>query len=515
MSNLAKTQAQWNRHFEEEFCELLLAPIRLLRECKDRFRFERTQVVLLDGRGYVTSLTLAGVVTGVNTDTKGQLYIRIAADGGNWDINIYKATGAGGGDLVASVNALAAAGTSALTAENSSGLSGSITIGASMAAVANDTIVAQTFVDFRKLARDVLDGDGAKDSATLALLVDAYDQVWRNTEASLAIMRGAVQRWAAELGQSGPEFTGQSFASLVSDEPVRGNSGEVSRRRTGFLPFYAEAMEDEGTAGEQDVVRRVTAGGAGSFDAANTGQGAVASHTPGEQCPAGVWTFECDAGQGTGRGGSETFSGRVKISGTDEELTFSGLTIKQSWTGPRGFGPITLTRTHSKTNDGSNNNFAAASGAVVTGEKESNTNAGVLYVKITANGSNWDIAFYKASTQTDSEKVAEALNVATSAAFTAEAKNGSGLTIAWTMGGTPGASTNITFNLNFFVVQNGDGVPDKFTVTTSVTGTPGLIQETVSEELGYPLNSDTSGSETFADAHMKANTFPDYLVQDN
>lgn len=516
MSNLAKAQADWNRFGESELLGLIVAPLRLLRETRDRFRYERIQCVLLDSRGTnVGSLTLTGVVTGVNTDNLGRLYVRLTADGGDWDVHIYKATGAGGGDEVASTNATADGATATLTAQNSSGIGGSVTLVASVSAVADDTCIVQTFVDFRALAREFLDGSYPKDSNTLALLVGAYDQVEAALEQGLVAMRAAAAAWATQLGQSGPEFTGQSFAALISDEQVQGTSGEVTRRRTGALPFISEAMEDEGTAGEQDVVRRVVAAGAGSFDGANTGLGAVASHTPLEHCPVGVWTFECERGADTGHGGAERFSGRLKIEDTDEEVTFSGLVVNQPWSGPRGFGPITLTRTHSKTNDGSNNNFAAASGAVVTGETSNNTDNGTLHITIAANGSNFDISFYKSSNKTTGDLVAQALNVATSAAFTATPKNGSGLTIAWTAGGSIGASTTITFSLNFFVTQNGDGVPDRFTVTTSVTGTAGLAQETIGEELGYALNSDASGSETWSDNHMKANTFPNFLVQDN
>lgn len=514
MSDLAKTQAAFNHFLEEEFA-LFLSCLRIMREARDTFRYEREQVSILDNRDYVTSAVVNGIDYGVNTTQDGQLYVRLTANASNWDVHIYKATGAGGGDEVASVTNLAASATGTLVAANSSGISGTITLGASAAALAADTLILWCKQDIRKRARVKMDGTGSKDSNTLSLIVEMCDAVEASCNGALASIRSFTNRWATELGQSGPDFMGRSFAALISDAALTDASGSVTRRRTGFLPELSEAMHDDTTAGEQDVLQRVVAAGAGSFDAANTGLGAVASHTPKEHCPAAVWRFECEAGSDTGDTGSERFSGRAKVTGTDEEFSFSGLVVGQQWTGPRGFGPITLTRTKSKTNDGSNNVFAAASGATVTGENDANTDTGTLYVKTEANGSNWDISFFNSSNQTAGDLVAKATNIASSAAFTATPKNGSGLTIAWTLGGTVSAVTNITLDLNPFVTQNSDGVPDSFTVTTSVTGTPGLIQDTIGEELGYSLNSDTSGNESFEDKHMKAGTFVPFAVQDN
>lgn len=282
-----------------------------------------------------------------------------------------------------------------------------------------------------------------------------------------------------------------------------------------MLPELAEAMRDDTDAGERDVLRRVTAGAAGVFSVDNTGAGAVASHTPGEQCPAGRWRFWCVAGADTGQGGSERFDGSVKIDGTDEVLTFSGLTVGQPFSGPRGFGPITLTHTFSKTGDNSNNIFAVATAATVSGDRgDANTDNGTLHWSTVANGGNWDISFYKSSNRTTGDLVAQAINVASSTAFVATPKRGSGLTVSWTTGGTMSATTG-TLVLGYFVTENAAGVPDSFEVVTSVTGTPGLIQETMCEEFGFPLNSDTSGNESLSDGYMKASTFPPMVVQDN
>lgn len=516
MSDLAKTQAQWNKFLKRELA-LEVSILRLLREVRDQFRFERTQVVVLDSRtGFVgtAGISLSGVDLNSNTAVGGFLYARITG-AGPYTVTIYKATGGGGGDAVASGSANANA-TATLTASNSSGITGTWALPSSVSTTTDDTLILFPIVDYRKRARQVYDGTANRDAATMAATIDGIDSVEGLLDQAIASWRGTIRRTRTELGLSGADFMGRSYPEgLIQDSVRQGASGEVTRIRSGFLPELGEAMEDDTVAGEQDILRRVTAAAAGVFDAANTGLGAVASSTPMEHCPAGVWKFRCVAGTDTGQGGSERFDGTFKASDRDEEFPFSGLIVGQQWTGPFGLGPITLTRTLSKTNDGSNNVFAAASGAVVTGAKDANTDAGVLHVSVTANGGNWDIAFYKSSNRTAGELVAQATNIASSAAFVATEKRGSGITVSWTLGGTVSAIATITLNLNFFVTQNSDGVPDSFSITTSVSGTPGIMQEIIGDELDYSLNSDASGSESVADGYATAGTFPRFSQQDN
>lgn len=515
MSDLAKTQAQFNHFMEEELC-FFLSSARILREVRDTFGLEREQCVILDGRDYVTGAVINGVDYGVNTTLAGILYVRLTTNGSNFDVHIYLDTGAGSGDEVASVTNLAASATGTLVAANSSGISGTITLGASAAALAADTLRIWCKQDLRKRARVKFDGTGTKDSNTLTLAVEMCADVKDQIETALATVRAALTRWATEKGQSGQAFMGRSLSALISDTASGDASGSVSRIRTGFGPELSEAMADNTGGGEQDVVKRVAAASAGVFDGANTGLGAVASHTPLEHCPAATWRFTCVAGADTGNGGSETFNGTAKYADSDEEFSFTGLVVGQAWSGPHGFGPITLTRTHSKTNDASNNVFVAATSATVTGANGANTDNGTLHVKtVDAGGGNWDVYFYSSSNRTAGDLVASVEGVASGATFVASEKEGSGLTVVWQLGGTESALSTITLKLNFFVVQNGDSVPDTFTITTSVTGTPGLIQTTIGEELDFALNSDTLGSETIEDAHMQAGTFPDFAVQDN
>lgn len=522
MSNLGRSAAEWKALVGEELAGLILAPMRELRELEDKFTLERTQIRNLGDRAsatpHITALTLSGVVYGTNTSADGKIYVRFVVDGSGWDVNIYKATGGGGGDLVAHVDALAASGTAALVADNSSGLSGSITLGATITGDTSDNHVLEVVVDYPARLPMVLTQDGTveDDQFSRRDLQAAYAEVAGLIRQAKARLRAVTERWAlASAGNPvarGNAFTGTSYTVLASDGVSEDSDGNVTRTRTGWFYFLKDAMEDEGTGGEQDVVRRVLAAGAGSFDSGNDGSGTVSSHTPLENALPGTWVFECsDATLG-----AERFS--YLFTSTDStviERGTAGPVVGQQWSGPRGFGPITVTRTLTKSNDGSNNVFAATSGCTVTGENSSNTNDGDIYVSTTANGSNWDISFYKASSRHSSTLVAKATNVAASAAFTATPQNASGLTIAWTLGGTVSAVSNVTLSLNPFKAENANGVPDKFTVAVTLSAGAGLIQTILAEEFGAFLNSDTSGSESISDGCAKAGTFTAYLVQDN
>jgi len=521
VANLAKTQAQWTRLLGREIGSLILAPIREFREIEDKYTLERVQVVNLgdttSATPHITALTFTGVDQGVNTSTEGRLWARFVANGGNWDVTFYTAAGASG--AVAKATNVAASATGTLVAQNSSGLAGSITLGATIAGDITDKHQVLLFVDYpARLPKVLTQIDGVDaDQYSRRILSDAYAQIATKQRECISVMIRAAALYAlAGKTARGNAFSSTAESALSLDVEEPDDSGNVARLRTGWLSIISDAMEDEATGGEQDVVRRVIAAAAGVFEAGNDGLGAVASHTPLQRCPIGVWSFECVAGADTGDIGRERFDGYFRATDIDgPQFTFSGLQIDQQWSGPRGFGPITLTRTKSKTNDGSNNVFAAASGAVITGETNSNTSDGDLFVSTVANGSNWDISFFSASSRHSSTLVAKATNIAASAVFTATEQNASGLTVSWTLGGTVSATVNITLELNPFSVENAGGVPDKFTVTTTLSGSAGLIQEILADEFLAHLNSDASGSESIPDNYAKQGTFVPFLTRDN
>ena len=134
MADLSKTQAEWTRFIAREFGSLVMAPIRHLRELEDIFTLERVQVVNLGDRAsatpHITALTFTGFDAATNPASDGRLYVRFVANGGNWDVTFYTAAAASGS--VAWAQNIAASGTASLVALNSSGLTGSITLGATI-----------------------------------------------------------------------------------------------------------------------------------------------------------------------------------------------------------------------------------------------------------------------------------------------------------------------------------------------------------------------------------------------
>jgi hypothetical protein len=261
-------------------------------------------------------------------------------------------------------------------------------------------------------------------------------------------------------------------------------------------------MIDNTTGDTQDVAERVVASAAGTFDGNNDGSGSVAAVAEhGEQCPLGEWRFTCVGGLGTGEGGSERFDFVYKSSEDDTTFTGSGLVVNKRWEGPLGFGPIKVTRTYTFDKDDADD-FGSSAGFNADGANEGNTDRGILYYKLTANGSNFDYAFYKNSSRREDDLVAEGIDLAVSSSgLIAQPRNGSGLTVTFSNGATPSANaspTTSTIDCNFFSVRNSSDVADKFAVTTTLTSS-GVTQNLFRVLFGYYMNSITSGSEEFDD----------------
>lgn len=520
MTDLGKTQAEWNQFLGREVGELLLSPLRYLREAEDKFRLQRVQLVNWNDRAsatpHITALTLAGINYGVNTSAAGRLFVRFVANGANWDVTLYKATGGGAGDAVAWAENIAASGTAALVALNSSGVSGSITLGATITGDTTDLHQIIVDVDFPARLPVVLSEDGTieDDPFTRRDIAACYTRVAARLAGAKQDIRDTFARvmLASDGNQQarGNAFAGTAYNQFSAEVFAEDGDGNVTVSRTGLNYFLKDAMRDETTGGEQDVAKRTVSAGAGAFDSGNDGQGTVASHTPLENAVAARWVFECDddtLGAERFRYLAVSTDGRVIARGTN------GPVVGQQWSGPGGFGPITVVPTLSKT-DGSSV-LEAASTAAITGENSTNTNDGDIYGKVEANGSNWDVSFFKAESRHISTLVAKATNVAAGATFRATPQNQSGLTIDWELAASVSAVSDIVLSRNPFKRQNATGRADMFSVEVTVAANPGLYQTILAEELNAALNSDTAGSESISDDYVKRGTFVPYITQDN
>ena len=485
MADLGLADAVWLRFFREESYFLRMS--RRLEEMRRYVTRERQQFVVEgDVAPSVTSgqfetdtaaaelvNQLEGVEAGTNTDEAGFIYLRIS--GGN-QIDAYKATGGGGGDLVAQATSVSASATATFTAQNSSGLTLVLRTGSGFANDTTDQLRLRAIPDAKLELLKLWPSDGTttEDAASRQAAQTMLDGLATNFETALEIVREGMRQWALSSAAN-PVARGNKFllvneATLLSEQVNQDSSGTITRLRSGFFEEQRSSMRDNTTGSTQDILQRVVAAAAGVFDSNNTGAGAVASHTPEGHTPIGSWRFACVSGLGNGGGGSERFDMSFQSSTDDATLSGRDLTIKQSWKGPEGFGGITLTRVPTKTGDGSNLHAGASTTFTFDGESEDNSSSGILYITVAANAANWDFSFYSSSLRGSGDLVAKVENVATSAASVqATGRNGSGLTVTFDVGSAPVDTTEFSVDMKFFSVQNTVDVPDKFSIATSLT----------------------------------------------
>lgn len=522
MADLGYSNATWVRFARELGVFLRLG--RTLEENRRRYTRERIQTRIIgDVSNYLSALSFSAISNfGTSTDEEGRVYIRIVANSSNWDINVYKATGASG--LVASATNVAASGTKALTAANSSGLTGSVTLGGSIVADTTDTIQALLLPDWKRESLLIFPSDGttSDDTYSRQAFENLLQTLGRLEEQKLAALRSALTQWATSAPGNpvarASDFLKERLTSLITETPDQDSSGGVTRDLTGLFPVMKLDMADETTGSTQDIAERVVAAGSISFSTNNTGSGSMSAPTPEDRAPIGEWVFKCERGLGNGYGGDEEFSLIFTGADANDDLTINGgvnLKIGQTYTLPRGGGSVVLNRSFTKTGDGSNLEAGAASTFTFTGEDENNTDSGAVYATVAANGTNWDIKFYKSSARNAGDLVAQATNVATSAtSVEASARNGSGLTIVFNVGSGPTDTNTFTIDANYFSVENASYVPDEFRFTTTLTSS-GKAARVLAELFGAELNGITAGSEQIDDDLLAgANTDLNYASDD-
>lgn len=528
MADLQQTDAQHKRFFREALFLARLA--RVVLELQRRFKRERVQILNLNDVTSATPHFTACTLTGVdlhaatpNTDEEGFLYVRITG-GGPFQVSLYRATGGAGGNEVARVASLAASATGTWVAQNSSGLGGSVTLGATVVAETDDKHRLQVFPDYRGQLLKLWPSDGTTDddSDSREVAKDLLDNLGRRASGMLDAIRAAAPQLLLSSSDNpiarGNAFTKTSETSLLL-ESVTDDAGAITRTRTGWLEVFRKAWVDETTGSTQDVLERVVTAAAAVFESGNDGLGAIAGITLDEFAPVGEVRGICVAGLGTAEGGAERF--RLEFSsaaGEDEEgfVLANQMTVKKSYKGQRGLGAWTLLRTHTKTGDGSNLNLGVAGIPGTTtfsfvGENETNTDSGTLYWTIVANASNFDVEWYSDSARTN--LVAKVENQAAAAtSVLASAQNGSGLSITHDIGSAPVATTQGTVDLNFFNAGANGVTPDEFRITISL-GASGTIQKLWGLLFGYYLNS-ISAAPQHDDALGRVNTFPSYIAED-
>lgn len=505
MADLRKTQPEWTRFLGREVAGMFLASLYELQAMEDRYSHQRTPILVMNdmqGNHLPGGVRLEGVDLGVNTSTSGFIFVRVTGPADPRTVSLYRAPGGVAQTLVA--RGQGNAGTVLVLAEqNKSGLSGSWELPGNVTEDVTDLLRLFPVPDWPVRLKRVWDGTVEKDVRSQDEFLAAMEAVASRMRDARLIMLEAFTAFAIRLGNRGADFLRTTSTSLVTDSPLRGGSGSVSRRRVGFLADLSRAMKAESVAGEQAVAQREAKASAATFAPGNRGKGKVTAHRPREFCPPARWTFKCSRGQDTDHGGFEEFDCTVKVLGEDRQFTFGGVRIKQSFSGPDGIGPFVLERVYTKDGDPNHQNFLRATQVTTSGERSGNTEAGLLHWQVKDRGAGFEISFYRSASLAQGDLVARAEGVGIRTPFQATERNASGLTVNWASGIQPQDGATGTLDCNFFVVENAAGVPDEFVIETSVVS-EGLIQKLLAEQVGGHLNSKPPGQETIPDDFLEA-----------
>jgi hypothetical protein len=506
VADLRKTPEEWTQFLGRELGTFLSCLLEL-QDLEDRYSRARIRVAVLnDPFGDVgrQGVTLAGIDLGRNTAVDGSLIARVVGAADPRKVALYRGPGANPQELVAEGGGPAGTVIN-LVERNNSGLTGTWDLAQRIVEDTTDRLRLLPIPDWHARVATVWSGASEKEARAREDFLLALRMVALRLRDARLIVRDALAQFATRLGGRGAEFLGTTSAALAVESALRDPSGAVGRRRTGFLPTLARAMAEDTRAGEQSVTERLLRASAGVFARSNDGQGRIGVHVPREYCPAARWVFRCVRGKDTGHGGREEFECTATIAGEDRQVTFAGVRIKQSFAGPEGIGPFTLERVATKTGDPQDAFLSPADAVVTSGERDQNTEGGILYWRVEKTVTAFDVSFFRSANRTLGELVAKAEGILPNAAFQATERTASGLDVKWRLGPQPVHAAEGALDLNFFVTENAAGIPDEFEITTEVV-TQGRYQALVAEQLGAHLHSKPAGQASVPDGWVIAGT---------
>lgn len=501
MTDLRRTQPEWTRFLGREV-GFFLSCLAELKELEAKYTRQRSRVVVLgDVHGNAARVELVGVDLGVNTSVDGVLVVHVVGQADPRTVRLFRAPN----DLVAEGQGNAAS-TVALAERNQSDLRGSWLLPLKPVEDLSGDLRLYPVPDWATRLRKVWDGSVEKDVRSQDEALSMLEAVAARLRDARMVVREALVAFATRAGGRGEDFLGASHASLLTDTAARDGSGSVVRRRVGFLPALSRSMAEETLAGPQAVVGRVVRARPAVFAPTNDGQGRVLAHVPREHCPGARWVFTCVRGKDTGHGGREEFDCVAKVLGQDRQIGFGSVRVKQSFSGPEGIGPFVLERVCTKTGDPQDEVLAPVDLVLVAGERDGNTEGGLLFWRTEKGPTGWDVSFFRSANRALGDLVARAEGVLAGAPFQATERTASALSLTWKLGLQPRVAEGV-LDLNFFVVENAAGLADSFEVTTEVAS-QGLFQRLVTEELGAALNGRPGGQETVPDGWVHAGLWP-------
>lgn len=504
MPNHAVSQADATAHADR-----FVQPLRkatLLQDIANLFR--RSDVFVRQDGGYtsagvrqLTGITVRGVVLseeGRNVDADGRIWVRVTANGGNWDWEFFKAKGADPGDLIASDDDVADGAAVAATEENDSGISIDATSAAAVAAIAGDTYSLQCWVGEPAYDRQIHDQSEQEDGALLNAALAFNVQVADSMDAAIkeAVRAGISEN--ADLALLTERLWKISSGLPFLQKTPSNDDGVVTVLITGlFQQLYQNWKDNSSGGGVQKVASTTLSAGSPSYASTNQGVGVLTVGTLAPYLEPGQLTLVCVNDDAPG-------APRFRVAfapsdGTGAKVGAQELTLYKAWDDPEIPIALTLRPTWSKSGDGSNLHLAAVSAiAGVTNLLASNSDDGVLYWKVVAaGGSTFIFKFYKDSSRT--QLVAQSPAVAAAAAFTATQQNNSGLTLSYQAGSAPVDATVGSLDIQPFKKGTSELSPDQIDVAITRSAL-GRLQDAAREYLSYRFNQGSSP------------TFPDTFV---
>jgi hypothetical protein len=510
VTNLARSQSDWNKLFRE--LGFYFSVLKDLRDRKRRHSLVRNRISIKDEsnvNAFTSSWNLSGVNIGTNTDDQGRIFVRIVDEspGANQaTVNLYRATGAGGADLVATGNGANGA-TITLSASNSSGLTGTVVLGTVTANEANDNHYLRVFPDYATRARALFDGTETDHLTLLNGVTETCKFVEGQLSQCESLWKSALTTFLRSRWSS---FHKSSGADGVSKNTTT-DQGAITTSYSGQLEDARQNMSDELTAGAQKVLKNTVSAGSVTANAANQGVGTWTGPTLEEWARDGLITITCI----DRTIGSEKFSVSQKVTTTGDVINaLNDLQVGRAFSDPNlGIRSITLSRSLTLAS-GSSNDFGAMASWSFSGESSTNTNDGVIYVKVTGSVGAWIISGYTSSSYDSTTQVFASVAGAAGAIVAIAASNSSGLSGSVKIGSAPTNNNTGSVNLNPFRIANvTNAKPDVFTcqITCSAVGE---FQYELRESFGYALNSAASGSQTLSEDYVIAGSFPPYSVRD-
>jgi hypothetical protein len=450
----------------------------------------------------LTAWTLAGVNMADgsrNVTDGGRLWIRITANGGNWDIHIYKALAAA--NEVATATNVAAGAVATLTAANSSGLTGTCTLAASIAAVAGDTYSIKVHLGWAEMDRQIyasLNGTNhQEDGAILAEQAAVNDECARRLAALVTRCHDSAKS-ANMLTQVGRIWRIPSNIPFL-DIRTENDDGTISVFADGVFERMRQNWSDNTTV--QKVPVSTCAAGAASYAGTNSGASATTVGTLGDNIEPGTIQAVCVKDDPLGAPEFEvTFT---PTDGTEPKIGQNNLTVNKVWTDPEIPVSLSVVPTYAKTgDDGDHTDIAAVSFITeISGLTSSNSDDGKLYGIAVASGAAFIYKFYSDSSRT--KLVAQSTAVANDTSFSASSQNRSGVTVGWKSGSAVVDQDTFTVDVQPHKVGTATTPPDSFTVAITQSA-KGELQDCARRYYNWKFNE--GAAPTFADTFLFRNS---------